>query len=397
MKKTISLWALILLCLGLATASFAQDTKLVNATGMATINGDNTLAARDAAIRDAMRKAVETGLGTMVESQTLVENFALVNDRIYSQAQGFVSKYDVLSESEDHGTYVVAIAATVQMANLENDLRGIGLLQDLVGKPKIMVMIDEFWWEPGVPKERQLPVDDPASSAALQEAFLDNGFYNMVDAQMVNQLRSTELLLMEDLMEDAGALTDLAKKAAADYGAEILVLGTCKVEPSGNAGGKYEANGVLDVKVVDASTGALLGRKTARQSGAGLSPEGARSASGNRAGISISQELIGQILGFWQNKSNNGQDYIVKLYNVESYAKQGLRFLKALKEIPGVTQATRRQWDETLKRMEISMTWKGAEVGGLSDEILLQVMDMPGFENIDMRRASGNNLDFYLQ
>ncbi len=397
MIQKTPLWALLLCLLGMSLGAVAQETKTVQATGMATVSGDNTMAARDAAIRDAMRKAVENGLGTLIESQTLVENFALVNDRIYSQAQGFVSSYDVLSESEERGTYIVAISAVVQMANLENDLRGIGLMQDLAGKPKIMVMIDEFWWEPGVPKDRQLPVSDPASAASLEEDFLDRGFYNMVDALMVQQLRSTELLLMEDLMEDAGAMGDLAKKAAADYGAEVLVLGTCKVEPNSSAGGKYEATGVLDVRVVDAATGALLARKTARQAGAGTSPEGARSASGSRAAHSISSELIGQILNYWQNKSNNGQDYIVKLYNVESYARQGLRFLKALKEIPGVSQAKRRQWDEDLKRMEIAMTWKGGDPGSLGDEILLQVMDMPGFESIDMRRASGNNLDFYLQ
>ncbi|MCA9784626.1 MAG: hypothetical protein H6678_06755 [Candidatus Delongbacteria bacterium] len=396
MKAQVRILLMLLFAFAAVQPLFAQEGKVVQVTGMAEIQGDNKMAAKDAALRDAMRKAVETGLGTLIESQTLVENFALVNDRIYSQAKGFVSDYQILSEKEDHGSYVVAISATVNTAKLGDDLRAIGMLQDLVGKPKMMVMIDEFWWDPALTKAQQTPVDDPASAATLTSAFLDKGFYNMVDADMVKQLRSQEMMLLEDLMNDPEGLNELAKKAAADYGAEILVLGTCKAEPVSVDGGKYTASATLDVKIVDASTGALLSRKNVSQGGAGISPEGARSASGGRAAQAIADDVISQVLNFWQNKSNNGQDYIVKLYNVTSYARQGLKFLNGLKGVGGVMQANKRLWDEKLQRMEIAVTFKGGTVDDLTDAILTMAMDLPGFENIDLRSATGNNLNFYL-
>jgi hypothetical protein len=388
--------ALLLALCAFNLSALAQENRVVQATGMAQIVGNNTMAAKEAAVRDAMRKAVETGLGTMVESQTLVQNFALVNDRIYSQAQGFVSSYEVLSEKQEAGTFIVAINAVVNTLKLGDDIRALGLLMDTMGKPKMMVMIDEFWWEAGIPKESQIRVEDPTSSASLEEALLAKGFYNLVDAQMVKQLREQEMMLLEDLMNSPDGLNRLAQKAAADYGAEILVLGTCKAEPVSEAGGKLTANATLDVKVVDASTGALIARKNATQGGAGISPEGARSASSSRAVQSISDEMIGQVLNFWQNKSNNGQDYIIKLYNVTSYAKQGLKFLNGLKGISGVSQANKRLWDEKLKRMEIAVSYKGGTVDDLTDLILTMAMEMPEFANIDLRSAKGNNLDFYL-
>ena len=396
-KSTLRYTSALLMLLLLACASAqAQDSRQVQATGMANIEGNNTIAARDAAIRDAMRKAVETGLGTMLESQTVVENFALLSDKIYSRSQGFVSSYEVLSEKEEHGSYIVAINAVVNMSQLGKDLRSIGMLQDMVGKPNMMIMIDEYWWDPSLPASQQRALDDPSSAARVAENFLNRGF-SLVDAQMVSQLRSQEMMMMQDLMDNADAMSDLARKAAQNYGAEVLILGTCKVEPVSGDGGRYTANATFSCKIVDASTGALMGTKQYSQSGANVSPEGARSQAAMRAGDGVSSTLIDQVLLYWQARANNGQDYIVKLYGVESYVRQGMRFLKALKGISGVTQAQRRTWDEALGRMEVDVTYKGGDVDELTFAIVEAVMDQPGFENIDMREAKGNNINLYLK
>lgn len=395
-RLSAALLALALCLLALAPPAAAQNSTTVTVSGMAEIQNGNTLGAREAALRDAMRKAVEQGLGTMVESRTVVENFALLNDRIYSQASGFVSSYDVLSEKEDHGSYVVDVRATVNLAQLGEDVRAIGLLQDAVGKPKMMIMIDEYWWDPGTPKDQQRPVDDPASAARIAERFLNRGF-GMVDAATVRSLRATEMLQMDDLMASGDALSALAKKAAAEYGAEVLILGTCKAEPVGEAGGKYTASATFDAKIVDAATGALLGAKQFSQNGAGTSPEQARSTSAMRAGDGVADTLIDQVLRYWQDKANNGMDYIVKLYGVESFVQQGMKFIKITKGVGGVTQAKRRSWDEKLGRLEVDLTYKGADIDELTYALIEALMEDPAFANIEMREAKGNNLNFYLK
>ncbi len=388
--------ALLMIVLLACTSAIAEDSRQVPATGMANIEGNNTMAARDAAIRDAMRKAVETGLGTMIESQTVVENFALLNDRIYSRSQGFVSSYEVISEKEEHGSYVVAINAVVNMNQLGNDLRSIGMLQDMVGKPRMMIMIDEYWWDPGLPASQQRAVEDPSSAARIAENFINRGF-SLVDRDMVAKLRSQEMMMMQDLMDNPDAMGDLARKAAEEYQAEVLIIGTCKVEPVSDTGGRYTANAVFDCKMVNTSTGAMIGAKQYNQSGASVSPEGARSQAAMRAGDGVSSTLIDQVLQHWQAKANNGQDFIVKLYGVESYVQQGMRFLKALKGIAGVTQAQKRTWDEPLQRMEVDVTYKGGDVDDLTMAIVEAVMDQPGFENIDLRESKGNNINLYLK
>ena len=385
---------LLILFLGLAGGARAQEGTTVTVEGMATIVDGNTLSAREAALRDAMRKAVETGLGTLLESRTMVENFELKKDEIFSRANGYVSSYEVLDEKKTIDTYVMKVRAVVNQQKLGDDARALGLLQELVGKPKMMIMVDEFWWDSSLPKNQQEAVDDPASAARIAERFLGRGFA-LVDAETVKKLRSSEMLVMDDLMNSGEAIVRIAQQAAAEYGAEVLILGTCKAEPASLVGGKYTATATFTAKIVDASTGALMGTKQYSQSGVGISPEQARSESGARAGDGVSQVLIDQVLQYWQDKSNNGMDYVIKLYNVDSFVQQGMKFITGLKSIGGVTHAKKRSWDEKLRRLEIDLTYKGNDV----DELTYAIVEAlsADFPQLDLREAKGNNLNFYLK
>ena len=48
----------------------------------------NLLLARDEAVKRALRRAVEEGVGTLIDSESLAQNFQLLNDEVYSQVKG---------------------------------------------------------------------------------------------------------------------------------------------------------------------------------------------------------------------------------------------------------------------------------------------------------------------
>jgi len=50
------------------------------------VEGGRKDIARDHAIKDALRKAVEQAVGTFIFSETVVENYEVLSDRIYSKA-----------------------------------------------------------------------------------------------------------------------------------------------------------------------------------------------------------------------------------------------------------------------------------------------------------------------
>jgi hypothetical protein len=70
----------------------AQESKTVTAEGVAAIQGNAQDIARDAAIEDAQKRAVEQAIGILIDSQTQVENYQLISDNILSQTKGYIKR-----------------------------------------------------------------------------------------------------------------------------------------------------------------------------------------------------------------------------------------------------------------------------------------------------------------
>ena len=132
----------------------AQESKTVTAEGVAAIQGNARDIARDAAIEDAQKRAVEQAIGILIDSQTQVENYQLISDKILSQTKGYIKRYNVASEAVDSGLLRVSINAEVALGQLTDDLTGIGILLGQLHKPRTMIMIAEqnighewyAWW-----------------------------------------------------------------------------------------------------------------------------------------------------------------------------------------------------------------------------------------------------------
>ena len=144
--------AIIFLVSGVANA---EDAVKVEAVGQAAIYGKDVAQARDKAIDDARRKAVEQAIGSMVSSETVTENFQLISDKILSKSSGYVRRYKILSEgSSEEGLYQVSIEAMVQKGVLNSDLQGVLAILKAKKMPRVLVMITEqniggapaSWW-----------------------------------------------------------------------------------------------------------------------------------------------------------------------------------------------------------------------------------------------------------
>ena len=74
------------------------------------------------ALHDAMRQAIEHEVGVMVDSRTYVANYQVINDRIYTQSEGYIESYDVLHSNSFNGIWEVEIRAQVRSEALRTDL-----------------------------------------------------------------------------------------------------------------------------------------------------------------------------------------------------------------------------------------------------------------------------------
>ena len=73
--------------------------------GVSSIERGRKDIARDHAIKDALRKAVEQAVGIFISSETVVENYEVLSDSIYSKAEEYVAEYKVLREKEEGDLY----------------------------------------------------------------------------------------------------------------------------------------------------------------------------------------------------------------------------------------------------------------------------------------------------
>ncbi len=260
-NRSFKLFTLALLCLqtpGWAQASKTQPAAKspgveITVLGTGAILANDQAAARDKAIDDAMRKAVQQALGTHIKSETLVENFQMVEDRILAWSSGYVTKYDIVREGRGpYDTYEVQMRALVNLSDLKNDDQA---LAELLQKenPRVLVMIAEQNIG-DADRLRYFEVDLTAAETAIIEQFRAKGF-EVVDPGQAkeNQNRDAVLSAIEGDARKAAAI------AAAQH-AELIVTGkaAAKVATGINLGGMKSCQANLTVRVVRAGDARIV-------------------------------------------------------------------------------------------------------------------------------------------
>lgn len=193
---------------------------------------------RDSALRDASRRAVEQVVGTFINSQTIMKNFAIELDEVYKKSQGFVKHITVLNEGMmDDATYKVTVKVDVDTnpdAKLMDSLTMIMRLND----PRIVVVVLERNDEGQV-------VHNVLAESALNSRLLSDGFSHVLDAAQVADLQNVPLL--KNLYE--GKRGELMGEA--DHAADFLVIGTYTKDESKVSIPNYKESGMLETSIVN--------------------------------------------------------------------------------------------------------------------------------------------------
>jgi hypothetical protein len=135
--------AAISLC---ALQAFAE--KSVTVKGMSFFEPGREMIAREKALDQAKRAAIEKAIGTLVESKSAVENFQLVREQILTRSSGYLKNIKIVSEQKtDLGTYEVVIQADVEYSAITSDFDRFDKLLSWQKNPRCSIII-----EPGIDK-----------------------------------------------------------------------------------------------------------------------------------------------------------------------------------------------------------------------------------------------------
>ncbi|MBI3583369.1 MAG: flagellar assembly protein T N-terminal domain-containing protein [Nitrospinae bacterium] len=367
MKKGILFFLLAILFS--YSQSFAQSQD-VTATGVAAVLQGDKAIARDTAINDALRKAVEQAVGTMVSSETVVENYQLIRDSILTKSQGYIQNYKVVSESPSPELYQVTISATVKLGDLKNDLGALGILMQRAQKPRVLFMIAEqnigqefymFWWH-GKSEFKGQHYDMAASETALKEEFLNKGF-NVVDSSVATgKIEVSNAYRIADLT-DAGAIS-----VGRQMGAEVIVKGKALAKEgprnTGSKVGSYIADITTSALRVD--NGAVLGSARGHGVSRNISEVTGGTEALEKAAREASGKIIDQIVAKWSGEVSGGGLIQLTVRGISEYS-DFVKFKDIIQgQIRGVQAIYQRSLEGGTAVLDVEMKGNAQQ---LSDEI----------------------------
>ena len=276
----------------------------VHTTGYGTIYGDGKAAARDRAIEDAQRKAVEQAMGTMVSVETITQNYQLIDDRILSLASGYIQRYRIASEAEKGGEIEVTIVAEVGMNKLSDSMQAIKSLIRRMDKPKLMVLIAEQ----SIREEGSTGTAGQAGTAALSatslgvaenaliEAYRSKGF-EFVDRQaLAGRIDVVDPVTLVSDQEKVRGLANLTD-------AQIVIFGQAQARTGAKVQGIYSGQANISLRALKTDTGEIIGAATAHAAVPFIDPGTANTKALAEASRTVGKKLLDQILRQWRAES----------------------------------------------------------------------------------------------
>lgn len=354
----------IILVLFLATESLLSQSQTAKGVGYGLT--------KDAAIEQAKRDAVENGLGAYISSETVVTATSL-SDNIYSKAQGFVKKFDIVNEKKDpDGNWEITISAEVtqMLDQVMQDEAALQTLLNSMNRPRIIFLL----------REENLIDNTPTDFAEtkLLSMFYDKGF-DVVDRQLVQALKGKP-----DFDQALEGNVAAAAKIAGMLGAEVIVIGTAKISSGGEFYGMTSGQADLNGKIVRADTGEILAVvPNAHGKKPHISPSTAGVNAVNDAAQKMGEDIIRQVIQKWSTQQSNFVKVFIVLKNADFGSYMMFQSFLQAQTVSGIRNAYSKSLNDGVAEYEVEFEGKAMDLAmGLSqttpDGLNFKVTGMTG-------------------
>jgi hypothetical protein len=199
--------------------------------------------ARDLALQEALRNAVEQAAGRFLPAQRLVRFYPLLAERILDHHMIYVQDYQIIQETTGPQIYRVTAQTTLQMERLKGDLQQLGLFLADAERPTVAILVAEklgpkapwLWWWKISPAEEQTPT----FTQALGRFFASRGLVPLLPASVLSKIPQ-DPVYQQPLLGDA-----LACALGKALGAQLVVLGEVSHQPAAGRATSATASGSL--------------------------------------------------------------------------------------------------------------------------------------------------------
>lgn len=335
-----------------AIAVFGALPCLAPAQGtVVTVTGEGV--SSEAARRDALRKAVETGAGVEISSQSETKNFELIRDTIRARSDGLVRNVSVLAQGErGGGVFYCTVRAEVVPGGVKAAWSEVQQLLERIGRPKVMVHISE--------SIDRVPQTSSILESKIEERLIKLGF-EVFDSRHLGELATREAT-------DAASRGQADKQAALakNFATQVFVIGQANADyaETVNASGVELVMYNCDVqaKTFYTDTGQLLASHSLPSTRGGArgftqsSPQAGKMAIGNAAEPLI-DEVYAQVMKSWATQTSAGGEIHVEVTGLGSVA-DAYELKKRFRDVPGVEAVTGPEYTDGVAqfRLRTAMT-----------------------------------------
>lgn len=323
----------------LSPAVMAQKQSIkATVDGVGVIKNGNIAAARISAINNALQKAIEEAVQTIVSSSKIEENRDALEENIYSKSSGYTSNYKVLSEKSIGTIYQITLEAQVSTTLLEEDLTGMGLMESKNSVPNILVLIAReapdgsyrLLWD----NESGEEAETGAVEKILTEKIAGSG-YTPVKKEEV-QVKDDGISLDEYDRPGEETFIYLGNR----YNADMILYGKAY------SLGKKDKNGMDSNRVHAVVSLSLIDGKNGRTVATSENEEIADRDSVNEAFMEtteiLSERVLQQIAAYWQSNSNTVKTVEMNVSGIKSYLNF-MSFQESIRnKIKGVQEVRQR-------------------------------------------------------
>lgn len=370
---------------GFAVASEPAAEQWFLAEGSGEIRAGNKESAAIDAVRVAMRGVVEQALGVMISSETIVEDSALIKDKILSRVDGYVKKYEIVAKVCERDICTVTIKGLVEKSSLADDVAALAHILPQMNYPAVVVSFTQKALSNDL---QSVPLDLKTVETAVAKSLAGKGF-RIVNASA----RDQERLRQAALAEQTAGLTAKAIELAAPI-SQVVVTGQVLLQDNGGSpyNEKIHSYGAaISAQAYETVTGKLLATSTTNAVAPHISFAIGTQNAALKAADKLANAISSGIVKGWLDACYNEHEVMLVVENLEF---GGIEALKAAisSSVNGVQSVTQKSF--VRGRAEFGIGWRNCNTASLAGELEGVTV---GKDKIGVLETHGNSIRVVLK
>lgn len=295
------------------------DVHVCQTEGFGTIINNDLAQAKDEAVIDAQRKALEQVAGVQVDAETITRNQVLFDQLVRTRTGGVIQTYRVLPGDAPlpDGRYQVQVEAWVKAGDVKDRLEA------LVSELSMIVVIPE--------RNMDQPQAQPAVENEIVSRLVDGGYHVHDHAQLQRLAARDKLAAL--LRGDE----QTAREISLRFLANLIVTGEASARFSQNNSGIVSAYARVTARVMEADTARIIANVSLEERGFGRDQIGAGERALQAASRPAAEKLAQALDGYFKRKERRIDVRLRRLPSLDEY-RRAKAFLEKQRWVTAVNE-----------------------------------------------------------